>query len=569
MGNIAPMSKHATLIALVALLLCSNLGCKRGSRRAGSTAEAPAERFLVVAQEQQASWVRNFNPLLSPSNVRWPTPAGIYEPMLIYNTLSGEYVPWLATAYRFNDDNTQLSFDVRSGVQWSDGEPLTAHDVAFTFELLRKHAALDQHGVWKVLSRVEATSDAVVVFSFSRVFVPGLFRIAQQPIVPKHVWSEVADPVTFTNPNPVATGPFTEVKTFKNQVYELARNPRYWQPGKPHVAGLRFPAFPSNEPAALALMNGEIDWSGKFIPDIDKVYVQKDPEHHRYWFPNLGTTHNLYTNVGHPPLDDVRVRKALSMAINRKRIAELAVHGYTSPVGPHGLSRAYDRWKTNDSLPDPHWVDFDPGKAAALLDEAGLRRGPDGKRTLPDGRTLSFTINVVTGWSDWISAVQLIIKDFEAVGIDAEMKTLSFSAFFDALQRGQYQLSMGWAEEGPTPYMYYRFVMSGAASKPLGEAAPMNWNRFENAEVDAALSAFEQTRDPKRQRELAVQLQELYSKYAPLIPLHPSPSWGICNTKRFEGFPSEDNPYARLSPFSAPEYLLVLTSVRPRGTAAE
>lgn len=558
------MFKQAQLVISALAVLLSCVTCKRDSDRTSAAARAPEDRFLVVAQEQQASWVRNFNPLLSPSSVRWPTPAGIYEPMSIYNALSGKYVPWLATEYRFSDDNLQLSFDIRPGVAWSDGKPMTAHDVAFTFQLLGEHPALDQHGVWKVLSKVEAPSDTAVVFTFSRVFVPALFRIAQQPIVPKHIWASIEDPVTFTNPNPVATGPFTEVKTFKNQVYELGKNPNYWQAGKPHIAGLRFPAFPSNEPAALALLNGEIDWSGKFIPDIERVYVQRDPEHYHYWFPNLGTTHNLYTNTKHPPLDDVRVRKALSMAINRKRIAQLAVHGYTSPVGPHGLSRAYNQWKNEDVLADKHWVDFDPQQAAALLDAAGLRKGADGIRTQPDGKPLSFTINVVTGWSDWISAVQLIIKDFEALGVAAQMKTLSFSAFFDALQRGQYELSMGWAEEGPTPYMYYRFVMSSAATKPVGEAAPMNWNRFSNPEVDEALSAFEKTRDPQRQRELANRLQELYSKHAPLIPLHPSPSWGICNTTRFEGFPSEANPYARLSPFSAPEYLLVLTTVRPR-----
>ncbi len=550
--------------ALATILLLSSLicGCKKNKQPEPQV--SPQERFVVVAQEQHASWVRNFNPLLSHSHVRWPTPAGIYEPMMIYNTLQGEYVPWLATKHQFSDDNLNLEFETRGGVQWSDGKPFSARDVAFTFNLLQEHPALDLHAVWKTLAKVEAPTDSRVVFTFSRAFTPGLFRIAQQPIVPEHVWSKVADPVAFANPDPVATGPFTVVKTFQNQVYELAKNPNYWQAGKPHVAGLRFPAFPSNEPAALALMNGEIDWSGKFIPDIEKVYVARDPEHHKYWFPKMGTTHNLYTNNLKAPLSDVRVRKALSMAIDRERITKIAVHGYTSPIEAHGLSRAFDRWKNPDALKDALWVSYNPEKANALLDEAGLTRGPDGMRRGPDGKPLELNINVVTGWSDWISAVQLIVKNFEAVGVQAKMKTLAFSAFFDALQRGNYDLSMGWAEEGPTPYMYYRFVMNGAAAKPIGEAGAMNWNRFKDDEVDAALVAFEKTRDEKEQRALSDKLQGLYSQHAPLIPLHPSPSWGICNTKHFVGFPSEEDPYARLSPFSAPEYLLVLTNIRPR-----
>src|SRR5690606_7026975 len=107
----------------------------------------------------------------------------------------------------------------------------------------------------------------------------------------------------------------------------------------------------------------------------------------------------------------------------------------------------YDKWAKPDVLPDKTWVNHDPAKANALLDEAGLKKGPDGIRQTPDGKRLSFDVNVVAGWSDWISAVQLMVRDFKAVGVEAQMKTLGFSAWFDALQRGNYDLSMGWAEE--------------------------------------------------------------------------------------------------------------------------
>jgi peptide/nickel transport system substrate-binding protein len=117
--------------------------------------------------------------------------------------------------------------------------------------------------------------------------------------------------------------------------------------------------------------------------------------------------------------------------------------------------------------------------------------------------------------------------------------------------------------------MYYRFLMGGAATKPVGEAAVMNWGRFQNDEVDRLLARFEATRDRGEQGKLADRLQALFSQYAPVVPLHASPSWGICNTKRFEGFPSEENPYARLSPFSSPEYLLVLTQLKPVGSASK
>jgi peptide/nickel transport system substrate-binding protein len=130
----------------------------------GSGKPSPAaDTFLTVSIEQQASWVRNFNPLLAAGNVRWPTVAGIYEPLLVYNTMKGEFTPWLASKYEWSNGNKTLTFTIRPGVKWSDGQPFTAKDVAFTFGLLKKHAALDLQGVWKWLTAVEAKSDSTVV----------------------------------------------------------------------------------------------------------------------------------------------------------------------------------------------------------------------------------------------------------------------------------------------------------------------------------------------------------------------------------------------------------------------
>jgi peptide/nickel transport system substrate-binding protein len=504
------------------------------------------ERLLVVVQEQQASWVRNFNPLL------------------VFNTMLGEYVPWLATEYRFGADNRTLTFKTRDGVNWSDGTPFSARDVAFTFELLRRYPALDARGVWQHLANVNATSADEVVFDFTRVFVPGLFRIAQQPIVPQHVWQSIADPVTFKNPDPVATGPFTQVLSFQNQVYELGRNPTYWQKGLPKIHGLRFPAFAGNEQSNLALLHDEVDWSGRFIPDVERVFVGRDPDHHHYWFPNQGGAHSLYPNHTRPPFDDVRVRKALSHALDRKKIIEIAVYDYTRPANPAGLSEAYRRWYDPNALRDAHWVEHDVTRANQLLDEAGLQRGADGFRSQRDRSPLEITINVVTGWSDWVTVVQLVRRDFERVGIRARMNALSYAGFYEALLMGDFDLSMGWAEEGPTPYQFYQFVMGPAGRKPIGKRGVSNWGRFENPDVDEALARFETTSDPLEQRRLSSRLQGLFSQYAPILPLYPSPSWGVCNTSRFVGFPGPDNPYARLSPFSPPEYLLVLLALEPR-----
>ena len=548
--------------ALAMLMLTAATSCGRG-RRSAALSEA-RRGVLTISQEQQASWIRNFNPLLAPGGVRWPTTAGVYEPLLIYNTMKGEYVPWLATSYAWSAGNKRLTFTLRQGVQWSDGRPFRAADVAFTFALTRKHRALDLHTIWAYVESVEARDEATVELSFSRPYVPSLFHIGQQPIVPEHIWKDVADPVTFPNEHPVATGPFTEIKVFQNQVYELGRNPHYWQAGKPALSGLRFPAYPGNDQANLALIGGEADWAGNFVPDIDRVFVKRAPADYHYWFPLVAGTVFLYTNTTKAPFNDVRLRKAVSMAIDRAQIVKVAMYDYTRPSDATGLCDAYARWRSESAVAAGDWVKHDMARAERLLDEAGYPRGEGGVRQGPGGAPLKLDVNVVTGWSDWVRAAQIVTQNLRRVGVAATLKAYDFSAYFEKLQKGDFDLSMGWSIEGPTPYSFYFELMASQTAKPVGQLAATNWNRFTSTEADALFHEFEATDDPEVQRRLQDRMQMLFVENAPSIPLFPNPSWGEFSTARFEGFPDKANPYAKLSPNNPPEYLLVLTELRPK-----
>jgi peptide/nickel transport system substrate-binding protein len=521
--------------------------------------------IAVEETEQTASFVRNFNPLLEAGFVRWPTRRAMYEPMLIHNPLLGRYVPWLAEGYAWSEDRKQLRFTLRPGVLWSDGEPFRACDVVFTFQLLRRHPALDGRGLWEHVAAVAAEGDDTVVVTLTRPHAPALEPIAQQAIVPEHRWRNVPDPVSFANEKPVATGPFTEVTFFRPQVYEVGRNPHYWQPGKPALSGLRFRAYAANEQAILALLHGELDWAGSFIPAIRRVYRDRDPQHHHYWFPLLDATVFLYANTRRPPLDDVRVRKALSLAIDRERITAIAMHGYTRPADATGLSDAYARYRDPAAVAAGDWVKHDPARAERLLDEVGLRRGPDGRRRTRQGRVLGFTLQVPAGFSDWIAGAQIAARGLRAVGVEVALRTSEENAWFEKLQTGDFDLSMAWSDLVTTPYGFYRSLMSTATVKPLGEAAASNWHRFGLAEADVLLSALEETIDPVEERRLVGRLQWLFVENAPAIPLFPGTLWGEFNTKRASGFPDESAPYAPLAPYiDGPQTLLVLTRLQPR-----
>jgi peptide/nickel transport system substrate-binding protein len=560
-------SKPRCGLALALALAAGAAACRPSGPQTQPKPGAANDRdALTISVEQQASWVRNFNPFMT-GKYRWPTIGPIYEPLLIYSTAKSAYQPWLATSHAWGEGYRSVRFTLREGVRWSDGKPFTSADVLFTFNLVKAHKALDQAGIWGFVSTVTAPSAHEVVFEFERVFVPGLAYIAQHPIVAAHAWARVDDPTTFANPEPIGTGPFTKVARFQNQIFELTRNPYYWQQRRPKVARLRFPAISSNEQAMLALLKGDLDWAGNFIPDIQRVFVTKDPEHHGYWYPLIGSTVFLYANTTRAPFDDVRVRKALSMAISRQQIAEIAMNGYTRPADATGLSDAHKDWRDPEVVAGGDWVEHDVDRANQLLDEAGYRRGKDGIRRGKDGRELSYQINVVSGWSDWVRACQVMANNLQGVGVRAAVKAYDFAAWFDRVQTGDFDLSIGWSSDGVSPYFLYRDIMSSATVKPSGERTAVNWQRFGLPEADELLRQFESTGDIDQQRAVMSHLQGLFSAHAPAIPLFPGPAWGVYNSRRFSGYPTAHDPYAVLSPNPKSnwqaEYMLVLAQLTP------
>ena len=551
------MVANVVNILLVTGLILS-LACTR-------KADPPESRdYLVISTEQQATWIRNFNPLISSGSARWSTVAVIYEPMFIYNRMTSEMVPWLAAKMKWHDDaNRELRIDLKDKVRWSDGQPFTADDVVFTFQLLRKFPALDGNGLWSFLEDVSKVDHSSVLFKFKNVFSPGLIFLAQQPIVAQHVWSKIEDPVSFSNENPVGTGPYTEVAFFHSQSYQLNQNPHYWQALDPGIKGLRFPAYSANDQAMLALLKGEIDVSGNFFPAVDRLYKGKNPEFNDYWFPLVGSMVFYYVNTQKPPYDQAAVRKALSMAIDRPTMIKVGMFNYTTLPHSSGLTDAFKKWR-QDSIAEPELVAFNPQLASKTLDELGLQRGEDGWRRLPDGKRWSLDVTVVSGWSDWVRSAQVIARNLRDIGVDAQLKTYDFGAWFDQLQRGEFDSAIGWSPDIVDPYYFYRWLMASETVKPVGEVANGNWHRFGNQSVDQYLKAYSESVDLDTQIGAVAGMQREFLNDLPAIPLFPNPAWGLIHTRYFEHFPTAEQPYAPLSPNFRPEFLLVITSLKAR-----
>ena len=532
-----------------------------------SSTSSGSNQYLTINFEQVSTWVRNFNPF--SANALGSTATAIYEPMMIYNKSTGKLVPWLATDYSWNSDNTLLTFKIRQNVKWSDGQPFTAQDVVYTFDLLKNNDALTGTAssiLQEYIDSVTAPDDFTVEFKFNTVYTPALYDIADQIIVPQHIWKDVSDPLTWTNDNPVATGPFTQVAKFDSQIYILEKNPYYWQTGKPTFKGIRYPAFADNDAANLALANGELDWAGNFVPDIDKTYVAKDPTNFHYYFVG-GDGVSLMINTSIKPFDNPDVRKAISMGIDRDMIVQTAEYNYIPAADATGLGATYTAWKDPTVVASGTWVKYDVTKANKMLDAAGLTRGSDGIRLDQDGKPMKYTLIVPSGWTDWISAAQIICQNMSDLGITLDLQTPEETTWTDTVTKGDFQWSIVYGTGGPTPYNYYRGEMSKLTLEPVGQNATENWGRYDSPTVDSLLEQFAKTSDLDQQKQIMSKIEAAFVNEAPELPLFPGPDWYEYSTAHFAGFPSADNPYAPGVPYGYAPYnttLIVLTTITPK-----
>ncbi|WP_432102608.1 ABC transporter substrate-binding protein [Streptomyces sp. bgisy091] len=521
-----------------------------------------SRRLLTVIVETGALLTRNFSPFVA--NGRWAANYVLHEPLMVWNMARGKLEPQLATDYRWSDGNRTLTVNLRQGVKWSDGYPFTADDAVFTLELLRRTKGLIGRAVPVLpdVDTVTAPDPGTLRITFKRVNTPALHDLLGQAIVPKHVWEKIEDPVRFANPDPVGTGPFVLTR-FRPQGYEMHRNPHYWQ--KIHIPGLELTGWSGNDQINNATVSGAVDW-GALIPNPDKTFVRRDPEHFGYWWPHA-TDVGLYLNTTMTPFDDPAVRRALSPALNRSRMVDIAVWGKSVPANPVGLpDGAYPGWFDKETLhADDELTAYDPQAAERALDAAGLVRKGDsrGMRVGKDGKPVRFDIIVPAGWTDFVSVARIAADNLKAVGIDATMRTTSFDSWSQSVYGGDFQACICAGEIGATPYNYFRSMMSKSTKSPNGQTATLNFHRLSDERADELLTRWASVSDPAEQKEMARQLARRAVELMPAVPLYEQPEWGAYNTQRYTGFPTEENPYAPLRPRSRfPSTFLVFPHLR-------
>nr|WP_246132863.1 ABC transporter substrate-binding protein [Devosia ginsengisoli] len=529
---------------------------------------AQDQNVLTVSSEQTTTYVRNFNPF-GQTSARATTLDFIYEPLVVFNRLKSNEANYrLAESFELADDLKSITFTLRDGLKWSDGEPLTADDVVFTYDYIKQFPALDFISVSAQLASVEKVDDRTVRFNLNEPNSLIANTIVGMPIVPEHIWADVADPVTFANENPVGSGPMTEITRFTPQVYEQCRNPNYWDADNLKVDCLRLPQLADNPQVLAALADGTLDWATSFIPDIDNTFVAKDPEHHKYWFTPSSLVSFQLSMVtpdenNRKAFNDVNFRRALSQLIDRQTIVDIAGYGY--PLvndDPSMLGELYKSFANPEVATQyGQYGQFDLDAGIAALDAAGyVDADGDGFRDNPDGTPIAIDIMVPNGWTDWIDAVQISMESLTEAGLNVKMSTPEAAVWTSGLIAGDYSMTLNALASAANPYFPYIRSFNPDDFGKSRFTAP----HWENAEVMDLLGQYTQVKDPAEQKALMDKLQIIVAEAMPVIPVYNSPSFYEYNTSRFTGWADADDPkYSPVVSNANPARLLQLLDLDP------
>ncbi|PFG18559.1 ABC transporter substrate-binding protein [Serinibacter salmoneus] len=548
----------AMLVSSLALAGCSTSDDSAQENSGQSGGASATGTALTIAKPDGSIATESNNPWIGDSSaVKLGYKNVIFEPLAMVNLVGeNETTPWLAESIAWNDDYTELRVTPRAGVTWNDGTDFTAEDIVFSFELIQNTPALDTGNLQ--LTSVEQEGEEVVLTFAESKFVKQS-QVLHMPMVPKHIWENVADPTTETNPDPVGTGPYT-LENFSSQSVELTARSDYWG-GDLAVPTLYYVSYNDNTALTTALANGDADWAQAFIPNVQEAFVDKDPEHNVFWAANVMAPDVLFLNVQEKPFDDVAFRQAVNMVIDREQHTTIArenagpeltsVTGLPTPVGEQYIAPEFQG--------EEFAIDVDG--AREILADAGYTW--EGESLIdPDGEPVSFELSVPQGWNDYVTGISLIADQVgQTLGAEVLVDTPDADTWWENKRSGDFDAIMHWTDAGSTPYDLYSDTMDGRWLL-AGDLVDYNFGRFENEEATALLDTYATTSSDEERTEALNRIQQIFVEEVPVIPVGTHPFLGEYNTRSYVGWPNEEDPYATADPVQVTA-AMIMTRLEP------
>ena len=530
------------VVSLIALLLLAACAAQPAAPPAtdapvATSTAAPAEATALPPTADLAAEPPGVQTLRLPGGGYWGHPSpfgfnrgpGYVRASLLFDTLvwrdaSGETIPWLATDWSLSDDGLTWTFTLRDGLRWHDGQPLTAHDVAFSIEYY-----LTNPGTAWFMSQVDEIESATAVnrsqveLTLARPFAPFLQTTAESLLIfPQHIWDRVADPRTYVEPDAfIGSGAYRLVEYSQEEgTYLFEANPDFFL-GAPYVQRIEF--VPTSD-KILALSGGDVDAFDMFGGVTDEMlapFRQAPFEIHEApgeW--GMFLYFNLERDT---PLQDVRVRRAIAHAVDRQAMVERVLFGFGDP-GSTGFLPPANPFHHPD-VPD---YPFDLDRADALLQDAGY-----------DGTPIRLAYS-----PDWIMAstrvVEIIDAGLREIGIPLEHVTMDQATIDAAANEGNYEILItGFGGLGGDPDQLRRSFASTSPTRGFSRALG-----YANPDFDALAAAQISITDPAERREAVHTMQELLAEDLPALALYYTARVVVFNADVFDNWYFTPGGYA-------------------------
>jgi peptide/nickel transport system substrate-binding protein len=497
------------LIGVAALLVvaaCGSSGSSSSSGSSGGSAGAPVRggnlTFAAVEDAESMNATTVFN-----NNSIWIFEQ-IYETLYTVTNDGKGVKPWLATSYTMSSDKKTYTFQLRKGVKFSNGKPMTSADVKFSIDQNRKAtqgwAYLDS-----AIKSVDAPSPGTVVIHLKFPWAPLLadLSIFANGIVPNNYGGETENEFY---QHPVGTGPFKWDYWHKGSALKLVRNPYYWQKGKPYLNSVTWTDVPNDNTRELQIKGGQAQvdqtpaWS-------TVASLKSTPNVNMFLFPSTQTNY-LAFNQKVKPFQDTHVRRAISLAINRQALVKAVLFGNGKPA--------------NSLFPPqvPYYQKATPG----LQFKLSQAKQEMAKSSVPHGFTT--TILIPSGNSDYLTISTILQSELKPLGIKVKIQQLDPNTYNTNFQDQKYDMSLTlWTMDIPDPDELATFAVdpkSGAKSF---------FTSYNNPTVVNATHQAERTTDPAQRQTLYNTVQTGAANDAFMAFLYYSP-YPYATTSNVHGF---------------------------------
>jgi len=512
--------------------------------------EAPAQATEVTTTGEgivmRAGWAGSpdtLNPGTAVLSEAYTLFELVYDSMFQLN-LDGTYSPELAESFEVSDDGGVWTFTIRDGVTFHDGEPLTASDIAFSYNFYAAHEDFPFLPVYtEFFESVEATDDRTLVITLTEPIPNMESQLIFLYVIPEHIWGDLEGEAAaeFENLEMIGSGPFKMVEYRQNEfVHVAAVKDHYLYP--PRIDEVVFQTFDNPDALVQALRTGQVDMitempntavpglrneanielvtGAPFAPEVADIILNLATE--EVCPPEDGVC------SGHPALRDHNVRLALAHATDKQKIIDVVLLGLGTPgltLIPDGLGIWY-----NNTIED---YAFDPDLANQILDDAGyVDADGDGIRDMPDGSdSLTFRLNWPSDSTEYPREAELLSEMWSQIGIRVELQALDPDAL-TAVCCPTFDFDIilwGWGSD-PDPGFLLSVMTTDEIPTGNSETA------YSNPEYDDLYTQQATELESERRQEIVWQMQEIVHRDIPYIISYYAQSVQAFRTDRFTGW---------------------------------